>query len=41
MVTVSAPQFAESVSEGDVRWEKGIYTSASEDVLTTSVNRSL
>lgn len=22
---VTAPQFAESVSEGDVRWEKGTY----------------
>ena len=24
MKTVTAPQFAESVSEGDVRWEKGM-----------------
>lgn len=24
VMTVAAPQFAESVSEGDVRWEKGM-----------------
>ena len=26
MKTVAAPPFAESVSEGDVRWEKGEFT---------------
>lgn len=25
VVTVKTPAFAESVTEGDVRWEKGLY----------------
>lgn len=41
MMTVAAPQFAESVSEGDVRWDKGTHLQLRMSVLTTSVNRSL
>jgi 2-oxoglutarate dehydrogenase E2 component (dihydrolipoamide succinyltransferase) len=36
-MTVSAPQFAESVSEGDIRWEKGVGDSVEEDEVIAEI----
>jgi hypothetical protein len=33
---VTVPPFAESVSEGDVRWEKGNQISHSDIIITTT-----
>lgn len=37
MVTVNTPAFAESVTEGDVRWEKAIGDSVAEDEVVCEI----